>query len=366
MTKAKEALLASNNDFDSALKWLQKDLETSGLKKAQKLGGRETKEGLIGVSIFSPGYGGETGAVRAAMVEMNCETDFVARNELFGKLVSDIAHSVAFSAEDVSSDPLNEVSQLTAFRPWNVDALLDLPYISKLPSSLSAPPQSIASAVRDTIAKTGENMTLRRAVSIVLPPDAQAQISTGALRSGFRITDYVHSPGADGSVGRIGSIVLTMVRSEDLKALFDHKDFRKDLKGLERALARQAVAFDTHFISSNASGEDPNVVLYDQPFIMYPGEFSEIAVKTALQKWSSQAQKTYNKLKISVDVTDLIKWTVGQDISSPDSRIISGKASVQKVDCVLTVYQIRLSWISHRSFKPTETCFFAYNTEHHL
>ena len=107
--------MATNNDLDEALEWVQKDLAISGAKKAEKVGGRETKEGLIAVSLLSPGY---PGGVRAAMIELNCETDFVGRNELFVKLSSDIAHSTAFLSEESPDFQRNPA----LLRPFPVDA----------------------------------------------------------------------------------------------------------------------------------------------------------------------------------------------------------------------------------------------------
>ena len=133
ITKVKEALAATNNDSVAALEWLQKDLAEAGAKKAAKLEGRTANEGLIGVSLLSRGLSRDTGLVRAAMVELNCETDFVARNELFGKLVADIAHSAAFHAE-MRQDPEKPLSVLKTF---SVDELLDAPLMQANPSPSS-------------------------------------------------------------------------------------------------------------------------------------------------------------------------------------------------------------------------------------
>src|SRR6266446_3815164 len=88
ITKAREALAASNNDVSAALKWLQNDLAVSGAKKAAKVAHRTAGEGLVGASVLPRRTGSSPGGVRAALVELNCETDFVARNALFGRLVA--------------------------------------------------------------------------------------------------------------------------------------------------------------------------------------------------------------------------------------------------------------------------------------
>ena len=86
MTDAKQALDAANGDFDDALKEMRK----KGLTKAEKRGEREAKEGLIDSYV----HGGRIGV----LIELNCETDFVARTDDFKNLAHDIALQVASMA----------------------------------------------------------------------------------------------------------------------------------------------------------------------------------------------------------------------------------------------------------------------------
>src|SRR3982750_692994 len=86
ITDAKQALLDASGDFDAALKEMRK----KGLTKAEKRGEREAREGLIGTYNHDNRIG--------VLVEVNCETDFVARNQIFTGLVKDIAMHVAASA----------------------------------------------------------------------------------------------------------------------------------------------------------------------------------------------------------------------------------------------------------------------------
>src|ERR1700680_5096999 len=79
MTDAKKALEDSGGDFDTALKEMRK----KGLTKAEKRGEREARAGVIGTY----NHDGRIGV----LVEVNCETDFVARNEIFVELVKDMA-----------------------------------------------------------------------------------------------------------------------------------------------------------------------------------------------------------------------------------------------------------------------------------
>src|ERR1700761_9726280 len=95
LTDAKKALDDNNGDFDKALSEMRK----KGLTKAEKRGEREARQGLVGTY----NHDGRIGVI----VEVNCETDFVARNEIFTNLVKDVAMHIAASApEYVSSDDI--------------------------------------------------------------------------------------------------------------------------------------------------------------------------------------------------------------------------------------------------------------------
>ena len=76
----KKALVESECDFDDAIAWLRK----RGLKQAQKKAGRATTEGLATIALQEDGR-------RAALIELSCETDFVARTEQFQALAKDVA-----------------------------------------------------------------------------------------------------------------------------------------------------------------------------------------------------------------------------------------------------------------------------------
>ncbi len=108
MIKAKEALLASRpasspdeDSIEAALEWLEADRRKSGAKKADKVAGRQAREGIVAVTVLSDGLPsavelkgqlkdqavsagiGATGAAAGGIVEVNCETDFVAKNDVF-------------------------------------------------------------------------------------------------------------------------------------------------------------------------------------------------------------------------------------------------------------------------------------------
>ncbi len=150
MMDCKAALGESGGDLEAAVDWLRK----KGLSKAAKKAGRVAAEGLIGVALT---------ASKGLVVEVNSETDFVARNDLFQGLVKMIA--------DVALDVGADVNKILAARIGD---------------------RTVADAITETIAKVGENMTLRRAAAL--------SVGKGIIAS------YVHSSVADG-LGRIGVIV---------------------------------------------------------------------------------------------------------------------------------------------------------------
>lgn len=170
ITDAKKALVESEGDFDKALEAMRK----KGLTKAEKRGEREARAGIIGTYNHDSRIG--------VLVEVNCETDFVARNEIFSELVKDIAMHVAASAPlYVSVDDVPEQEQAkvkeefadkakTEGKPANmidkiVDGmvkkhfaercLLEQPFIKN-------PDQSVGDLLKEHIAKLGENIVVRR------------------------------------------------------------------------------------------------------------------------------------------------------------------------------------------------------------
>lgn len=102
LTDAKKALTEANGDFDKALEAMRK----KGMTKAEKRGEREAREGVVGSYLHDNRIG--------VLVEVNCETDFVARNEKFTELVKDVAMHIAASApeyvleEDIPEDVRNQ------------------------------------------------------------------------------------------------------------------------------------------------------------------------------------------------------------------------------------------------------------------
>lgn len=130
------ALEETNNDYKKALEWLKK----RGLEKAEKKSDRATSQGLVEAYIHG---GGKIGV----LVELNCETDFVAKTDDFKKLAKEIA------------------LQISAMNPKNVDELVKQEYIRD--SS-----QTIQELIKSVIGKLGENITIGRFSRIALGDNA--------------------------------------------------------------------------------------------------------------------------------------------------------------------------------------------------
>jgi elongation factor Ts len=137
----REALLEAEGDMEKALQTLRK----KGFLKAVKKAERVATQGLIEAYIHA---GGRIGA----MVEVNCETDFVARTEEFKELAHNLAMQVAaMSPEFISSEEITE----GADKDPRMACLLLQPYIKD-------PERSIQDIIAETIAKVGENIKVSR------------------------------------------------------------------------------------------------------------------------------------------------------------------------------------------------------------
>ncbi|CAL1694430.1 unnamed protein product [Somion occarium] len=333
LAKAREALAASNNDVRAALQWLEKDASVSGAKKAAKLQGRDAREGLIGTSVLSRGTGvGEgpvRGGVRGAMVELNCETDFVARNELFGKLLADISHTAAFISENTSKH--SDLSD--AFEPLSIELLQDAPLLSSDASEPLRPAkQTVAEALQELVGKVGEKIYLRRALTAVIPSE---RILAGTA---YHLSSYSHGAIRLASQGRISALLLTSSTgpSQKLNQLLSSPDFSKELFAIEDALARQVVGFPTLSIKpSSWCGSDDQLAaaLLAQPFMMYsPSNGASVA--EFLQQWAKTHKLTIAGPSLAVIPTAVAKWTVGESDNAAVVSVLSKEPGEQLLPSV--------------------------------
>ncbi|KAH8835530.1 EF-TsMt 2 [Flagelloscypha sp. PMI_526] len=290
ISKAREALIASNLDIAKAVQWLEQDLATSGVKKAGKLSDRIAKEGLVSLSVLSRGLGDPPHrSPRAALVELNCETDFVARNSLFAQLAEDIAHTAAFISEAPSN---GEPSFLTL----NLDAFVDAPLLSSKPDSSLTSSLTIRESILDIISKVGENIVLRRVGALVTKPITSAS-------EGYCVAGHAH--GLSPTQGRIGTLALLRLQAPTLVEALKRETFSPGLDRLSRALARQIVGMNPSQIrAAPSSDESEQTALYNQPFMMY-GEESQ--VEAVLRRWSQE----HGLSEGGVDVIEFSRWELG-------------------------------------------------------
>jgi len=191
MMDCKTALTETGGDMQAAVDWLRK----KGLSKAAKKAGRVAAEGLIG-QMVTPKKG--------AMVEINSETDFVARNDHFQGLVKMIA-DVALNAgsEDIEAIKAAKAGSMT-----------------------------VEDAVSSAIATIGENITLRRAAFL--------SVGQGVVAS------YMHNQVSDG-LGKIGVLVA-----------LESPGNASELAGIGRQVAMHIASANP--LAIDASGVDPAVV----------------------------------------------------------------------------------------------------------
>ena len=155
MMDCKKALLETGGDLELAMDWLR----TKGLSKAAKKADRVAAEGLIAIALRKDGEG-----VTGAVVELNAETDFVARNELF----QSAAREVAKAALDVEGG------------------------VDKLADAKTSSGESVSALITNLIATIGENMMVRRSARFVVPQGV--------------VSAYIHNAVA-ADLGRIGVLV---------------------------------------------------------------------------------------------------------------------------------------------------------------
>lgn len=176
ITDAKQALVEADGDFDKALEAMRK----KGLTKAEKRGEREARAGVIGTYNHDNRIG--------VIMEVNCESDFVAKTDEFEALVKDIAMHIAASApEYVSAEDVDEAAREAKRaefvekakadgKPENMldnivegmlkkyfaeRCLLDQPFVKN-------PDQTVGAYIKEHIAKLGENIIVRRFSRMVL------------------------------------------------------------------------------------------------------------------------------------------------------------------------------------------------------
>jgi elongation factor Ts len=249
MMDCKAALTETKGDIQAAVDWLRK----KGLSKAAKKSGRVAAEGLVGIAVE-----GKKGVV----VEVNSETDFVARNDHFQGLVKLIAQAALHNGADVEKLKATKAGSAT-----------------------------IDEAVASAIATIGENMTFRRAAEISVGEGVIAQYMHGAISDGLGkigVLVALESKGGNTEeLNRIGRMVAMHVAAANPLAV--------ESKGIDAASIERERAILAD--KAKASGKPDNVIekivdsglksfykevsLIDQPFVHDPSKTVAQALKEA-------------------------------------------------------------------------------------
>jgi len=284
MMDAKKALVENNGDIEASADWLRE----KGILKAAKKADRIAAEGLIGVA---------TSGKAAALVEVNSETDFVARNEGFQKAVREIAEIALANDGDVV----------------------------KLAHAKASTGGTVNEMLQSLVATIGENMTLRRSAFI--------SVSEGVVAT------YLHNVAADG-LGKIG-VLVALESPGDASRLTDlgrkvamHIASMKPLAATTAELDPAVVEKERQILTAQAaeSGKPANViekmvegrirkfyqesVLVEQAFVMDPdvtvGKFIETAGKN---------------MGAPVKLKGFLKFEVGEGIEKAASDFAAEVAS---------------------------------------
>ncbi|KAG9323571.1 hypothetical protein KVV02_003095 [Mortierella alpina] len=317
MMKAKEALVHTNNDLQKALDWVREDEAKAGTKKAEKLKDRQALEGLVGVVVGEVGDRGNRGAI----VELNCETDFVSRNDLFKGLVSQIASTalLVVDGSPASADQKGLVQEV------NIAELLQAPILPD-PTPATATEGAAAAAtaagseaatqhefatvqesITKMIGKLGENISLRRCAIVHIPENQRGMVLTGGATHGGEKHPYA------GKMGALSVMTLVSKQGGSKKVVPSAA-----VTTLSRQLTRHLIASPSITIHqedckiplevSNGGHAPPEEVdawldervLMRQPFVFGGGKVEQVIAKIAKEEG------------LRIKVVDAVRWERGE------------------------------------------------------
>jgi elongation factor Ts len=279
MMDCKAALIASAGDLENATDWLRK----KGLAAAAKKAGRLASEGLIGLEVADR---------RGVVVEVNSETDFVARNQEFQGLVRTIARLALTSGGDL-------------------DRLL--------PTTVPASGRSVADEITQSIAVIGENLHLRRVAAIEVGEGVIGTYVHGALAPGLGkigVLVGLQSAGDPEQLGALGrQLAMHVAAAKPLAVSVD----RLDARALERERAIYAE-------QARASGKPESivdkivdgrvrkffeeVVLLEQAYVIDP----DTKVKAAIERVAESIGST-------ITVTGFERFALGEGLAAKTSNL---------------------------------------------
>ena len=288
MMDCKAALQETAGDMEQAVDLLRK----KGLAKAAKKAGRIAAEGLIGLAAQ-----GRKGVV----VEVNSETDFVARNDLFQGLVKMIANVALTVGADVEKIKAAKVGSIT-----------------------------MAEAIADTIAKIGENMSLRRASSLSVGNGVIASYLHNSVVEGLGkigVIVALESAGKSDELKRFGRMVAMHIAASNPQAIdpsgLDPDVIRREkdvLADKYKAQGKTANMIDK-IVESGLKTFYKEVCLLDQAFIHEPDKNVSQAIKDA-----------EGKVGGTIKVTGFVRYALGEGIDRPETDFGGEVAALVKTN----------------------------------
>ncbi|XP_022919011.2 elongation factor Ts, mitochondrial isoform X2 [Onthophagus taurus] len=228
-SNCKKALEMHNNDINKAESWLKEQAQQLGWAKATKLEGRQTAQGLIGVSVNKN---------NGVLVELNCETDFVARNDVFQKMANTTAAAVMNFME---KQPINKpISKM----------LLTTDDLKSLPVSDGKP---LSDHIALMIGTIGENASLSRAFCI-------------KVSDGLHLFGYAHPSGKQIEstlLGKLGGLVILKQTGNSLNS---------DLEQVGKTICQHIVGMNPQKVGTvddkPSSNSDDETCLIHQEYLL--------------------------------------------------------------------------------------------------
>ena len=266
MMDCKKALVETNGNMEDAIDWLRKQ----GLSAVAKKSSRVTAEGLIGISI---------NGVQGAMVEINSETDFVARNELFQNFVK-------------------KCSNLVLTHKSDIDALKALPF----PDT----GRSVDQELSNNIATIGENMNIRRVEYL--------EVSEGVLVS------YIHNKITE-DLGKLGVIVAIESHAKQSQLLDVGKQIAMHIA------ATSPKSLNIEDLDSDLVNREREVLIDQAMSSGKPKEIAEKMVQGRLQKFfqevvlNEQTSVIDGETKIK-DIIKNLSNDLGTNVQIKDFKIL--------------------------------------------
>jgi elongation factor Ts len=284
MMDCKAALAETAGDLEAAVDWLRK----KGLSKAAKKAGRVAAEGLIGVAL---------GDKKGVVVEVNSETDFVARNLQFQSLVKMIADTALTTGTDVA--------KVSAARVGN---------------------ETVADAIASAIATIGENMTLRRAAQLTVGQGVVASYVHSSVAPNLGkigVIVALESSGKADGLGELGKLIAQHVAAANPQAL--------DPSGLDPAV----VAREKDVLAEKAKqqGKPANVIdkIVESGLKTYYKEvclLDQAYIRDDKKSVAQVVKEAEKDVGAPIKLTGFVRYALGEGIDRPDSDFSSEVAAM--------------------------------------